>query len=99
MATKGWSKGTGLQAARKQAGDAWEAEIQQTIDVYYIEGLAWIRRAETPTMQIGPTDEHGRFTAVRTAPQGCDFVGTVKGGRSIAIEAKSCSNKDRFSLG
>lgn len=69
-------------------GKNFEKLIARACKAYEAEGVAIIAKTPEPFTVLGRTKEglfKGRFTAAKAQP---DFQGTVKGGRSIVIEAK-----------
>lgn len=52
------------------------------------QGLADIRKVEPPVRRLRSL-AGGQFVAVYAAKSGCDFRGTLRGGKALAIECKS----------
>jgi len=80
-----------------ETGKAFEDLIELQCDIYKKSGVAVIDKIPEPFL-VQKKERNGmftgRFTARKAQP---DFQGTVSGGRSILIEAKSTA-KDRISI-
>ncbi len=86
-------KGRNRESSRR--GQAFESLIMLQCDLYKKQGIAVIDKTPEPfrvSRKTGNGMFEGRFTKTKAQP---DFQGTLKGGRSVLIEAKSTS-KDRI---
>lgn len=75
-------------AHNRASGLVLEKIISAACSMYHDHGQAVIMKTPEPMRPISKPDAHGRFTACFTKKAQPDFHGTVKGGRSIVIEAK-----------
>ena len=73
-------------------GTSWEAQIQRTCDDYERRGLARIRKVSPPTRTIG------KGQVIYLENPFVDFIGCLKGGRMVALEAKSTAGP-RLAIG
>lgn len=71
----------------KQNGKNFEKLIEQTCAYYKRKGIADINKTPEPLRPIG-TLNNGQFRAIYAKKGQPDFLGTLKGGRSIMFEAK-----------
>lgn len=73
--------------AARAAGESDEAAILAAA-----HAAGWsLRKMPTPFRRVG-TETGGRFLAVYDDDAGCDFRGTVPGGRSVVVEAKGSTH-------
>lgn len=70
----------------KAAGDGHEAALDALHALYRREGRADIRRRPH---EVGMRPDGARMVVTRREATGCDFAGTLRGGRSLAVEAKT----------
>lgn len=84
-------RGSAQRSAQRRAGEAFEAELKNAFDLAAIRGLAWITKRATP-VAIMSRGAGGAVTGRLTGSPGVDYVGALKGGRSIFLEAKRCSS-------
>lgn len=77
----------------RDAGESWESALSSMHAMYAREGRAHIVKVPTPALVMGRTthDARGRtcFRASWAARTGADYIGTLAGGRSVVLEAKS----------
>lgn len=77
-----------LRGARNKAnGQDFEKIIEQACEYYSDRGVAEIEKTPEPMKVIG-SQGGGKFTSVYEKKAQPDFKGTLKGGRSIVLEAK-----------
>lgn len=94
------------QDGRKQASNTRAArhgrDNEEWIDAInarcFAEGIAYVHRVSTPFRTI--SNDGARFTAVRSAKQGCDFRGVMLDGskREVRVEAKALAENRWFPL-
>lgn len=77
-------------------GATWETIIGTSCAYYQQKGLANIEKTPEAMKPISPKDSKGHFVACYTKMAQPDYKGTLKGGRSIVLEAK-CTDTDRMS--
>lgn len=83
----------------RSAGAGMEAEMSAMCAHYRAEGFALIQKVPTPIKRVGLSRfNRGPFQAVYEAKSSVDFVGTLEGGRSVAVEAKSALTPTRMPL-
>jgi len=84
--------GGGRKRAGKEAAAAGAA-LEKLLDHHHAWaarlGLAEVRRVSPHVRHLGPGKVPGSFSAVFDSPGGCDRRGTIRGGRSLIVEAKS----------
>lgn len=83
-------RGRAQRVAQKHAGDAFEIELANAFSITAIRGLAWITKRPTPVL-ITRKSAGGVIAGRLTGSPGVDYVGALRGGRSIFLEAKRCS--------
>ena len=71
----------------RQKGQYFEQRLDSTFDYYRDRGYALIEKPPEPMKVIKP-EGNGRFLACYTKKAQVDYKGTLKGGRTILIEAK-----------
>lgn len=71
------------------AGSALEASLEQHHAAAALLKLAEVRRVSPHVLHLGPGRLPGTFSARFDAPGGCDYRGTLRGGRALVAEAKS----------
>lgn len=71
----------------REAGKAFEAELDKAFSYYHEKGYAQIDKTPEP-MKILKRLSQGRFTACFLKKAQPDYKGTIKGGRSVMFEAK-----------
>lgn len=79
-----------MGAVSKWQGQRFEQQIEAACDYYRRIGAADIQKTPEPMKPVKPLGQ-GKFVAVYTTKAQADFKGTLKGGRSILIEAKTTS--------
>ena len=79
----------------RNAGALWEKIIEAACRKYDEMGIAIIEKTPEPMRPVSKPDASGKFLAVFTKQAQPDFKGTIKGGKSIVIEAKH-TNADRM---
>lgn len=84
-------RGRARRVAQKHAGDAFELELKHAFELAALHGLAWITKRPTP-VAITRVDGGGVVRGKLIGSPGVDYVGALKGGRSIFLEAKRCSS-------
>lgn len=77
-------------------GATWEKLIETSCTYYQQKGWANIEKTPEAMKPISPKDRKGHFLACYTKMAQPDYKGTLKGGRSIVLEAK-CTETDRMS--
>lgn len=87
----------------KRHGEAFELLVERSCIRYRDKGLADIKKTPEPLKPIGVLNRQKQlFKAVYAKKAQPDFTGTLKGGRSVMIEAKHSSVKriefDRINL-
>ena len=84
-------------ATSKSRGDQWEEALSDYHDLLSRANKAHIQRVPTPVTVLGAVkpDARGRrsFPACFASRAGVDFVGVLAGGRSVYLEAKTCSTE------
>ena len=82
--------------SRKRAGKAATAAgaaLEKALDTHHVTaqllGLAEVRRVSPHVKNLGPGKVPGSFVGVYDSAGGCDRRGTLRGGRSLLVEAKS----------
>lgn len=88
--------GAAQRSAQTRAGEAFERELTTAFSIAALRGLAWITKRPTP-VAITSKGAGGAITGRLAGSPGVDYVGALKGGRSIFLEAKRCS-ENVFSL-
>lgn len=83
-------------AQNKAAGRCFEQFILAACSYYRENGIADIDKTPEPIKQLTGKDKRGQFKACYEKRAQPDFKGTLKGGRSVAFEAKYTST-DRMS--
>lgn len=83
-------RGRAQRVAQKHAGDAFESELGHAFELAAARGVAWITKRPTP-VAITRVDAGGAVRGKLTGSPGVDYVGALRGGRSIFLEAKRCS--------
>lgn len=83
-------RGSAQRTAQKHAGDAFELEIKHAFELAAARGVAWITKRPTP-VAITRVDDGGAVRGRLIGSPGVDYVGALRGGRSIFLEAKRCS--------
>ena len=81
--------GSATAARRKRVGDSAEAEVQRALDSAARAGLAWITKRPTPVRVTSVRG--GRVTGFFERSPGVDYCGTLRGGRAVYLEVKSCA--------
>lgn len=83
-------KARGARTGRtaRASGERAEACILAACDRYRAQGLADVYKRPTP---VKPISGGSPFRAVWQAKAGCDFGGTLAGGRSVLVELKTSS--------
>lgn len=74
----------------RQKGQYFEQRLDGSFDYYSGRGYAVIEKTPEPMKVIKP-EGNGRFLACYTKKAQVDYKGTLKGGRTILIEAKFTS--------
>ena len=74
----------------RQKGQYFEQRLDGSFDYYRDRGYAVIEKTPEPMKVIKP-EGSGRFLACYTKKAQVDYKGTLKGGRTILIEAKFTS--------
>ena len=82
----------------RQIGNAFESLIESSLDWYRESGLADVEKTPEPIKQLSAPNKRGQFLACYMKAAQNDFKGTIKGGRSVAFEAKHTED-DRISYG
>lgn len=77
-------------AVSKAKGKFFEQCIDKAFDYYRYKGLAAIEKTPEPMRPIKPVG-NGQFIAFFEKKAQPDYKGTIKGGRSVLIEAKYTS--------
>ena len=72
----------------RQAGESFESLIAASLEWYADKGVACIEKTPEPMKVLSKPDKKGRFLACFIKAAQPDFKGTLKGGRSVAFEAK-----------
>ena len=93
-------------AAGRRARDNGES-LERALDAYHASlaarEVAWVRRVGAPVAVLGKVsvDKRGRhiFRAAFDGYQGADFVGYMKNGRHVSIEAKSHAGPGAWDCG
>lgn len=78
----------------RRAGEAFERLIDASCEAYRRAGMAIIEKTPEPMAPIKPLPG-GRFIAIFRERAQCDYKGVLRGGWSIAFEAKR-TDKDRI---
>lgn len=78
------------QRVRQQAGDRAEAVADALHRACHLAGVAMVRRVSSNLRLVGG-GKHGPRT-VPTKKSTVDCWGTLRGGRSVAVEVKSCAS-------
>lgn len=81
-------KGARTGRTARASGERAEAVIVAACDRYRARGLADVYKRPTP---VKPISGGSPFRAVWQAKAGCDFGGTLAGGRSVLVELKTSS--------
>lgn len=81
-----------IDFGKANRGRGAEAIVTVACEEYRRQGRALITKVPTPTTILS---KGGGFFKARSI---CDFIGTLSGGRALAIEVKSTRNKGRFPL-
>lgn len=74
------------------AGKAFEQVVELQHKEYRREGLAWVEKTYPSTVTVRNGDHKRTFQKGPALP---DYVGVLKGGRAVLIEAKSWKAEDR----
>lgn len=74
------------------SGRGWEAALRQVHNAYASAGRAIIHKTDPPVRQIRP-GKAGKFYGCFSGTGPVDFWGCIKGGRTVAFDAKHCSGK------
>lgn len=77
------------QRASVLGGARSEAQVAIACEAMAATGEAWVRKADAPMRQLGPTRPDGKVTAVRVEAGGVDYAGVVMGGRAAYFDVKS----------
>ena len=81
----------------QRRGSQWEDALSDYHDLLSRANKAHIQQVPTPVTVLGAVkpDARGRrsFPACFAARSGVDFVGVLAGGRSVYLEAKTCSTE------
>lgn len=80
------------QKRSQKNGALFENLIERTCTHYRGKGIADIKKTPEPMKPISPLGR-GQFRAVYTKKGQPDFMGTLKGGRSVQVEAKHTQAK------
>lgn len=83
--------GRARRSLQRRTGEAFEHELSAAFALAAVRGLAWITKRATP-VAIMSRGAGGAVTGRLTGSPGVDYVGALKGGRSIFLEAKRCSS-------
>ncbi len=75
-------------AKAQQAGEGWEAWLARQHQVARQRGIARIRKV-SPWVKILKKLGMGRFMVAFTGDNGCDYLGPLRGGRTLVAEAKA----------
>jgi hypothetical protein len=81
-------------SAAGKAGGALERALAQHHAVALQLGIAEVRHVSPHVLHLGPGKLPGSFSARFDAPGGCDYRGTMRGGRSLVMEAKSTGDNN-----
>lgn len=75
---------------RARAGNAFEDRIADALALAARNGEAWITKRPTPVkiLRVAPG---GVVTGRLEGSPGVDYVGVLRGGRAVYLEAKSCA--------
>lgn len=87
-----WRQWTGLQ--NRAAGRAFEEALDRTFDWYTEKGRASVKKTPEP-MRVLRSLGDGQFVVCFEKKAQPDYKGTLKGGRSVLLEAKYTS-KDKL---
>ena len=71
----------------RQKGQYFEQRLDSTFDYYRERGYAEIEKTPEPMKVIKP-EGNGRFLACYTKKAQVDYKGTIKGGRTVLVEAE-----------
>lgn len=82
--------GRARRSLQRRTGEAFERELGAAFALASARGLAWITKRATPVAILSKR-AGGAITGRLTGSPGVDYVGALKGGRSIFLEAKRCS--------
>ncbi len=83
--------GAEMSRTRSLAGEAFERELSSAFAYAAQSGAAWITKRPTP-VRITSKRAGGIVTGKLTGSPGVDYVGVLRGGRAIYLEAKRCSD-------
>jgi hypothetical protein len=81
--------GAAKRSEQRAAGEAFERELANAFVFAATAGIAWITKRPTPVLITRKSN--GVITGRLTGSPGVDYVGALRGGRSIFLEAKRCS--------
>lgn len=89
---------TSPSSVRPQAGrgQAFEELLEWTHAIYRRQDRAVIQKVAVPVRLTGRRDPSGQFVGFYAAKSTVDFIGTVRGGRSVAVDAKSTRLRTRI---
>jgi hypothetical protein len=83
--------GRARRSLQRRAGEAFEQELSAAFALASARGLAWITKRPVP-VAIVRVGAGGAMRGRILGSPGVDYVGVLKGGRSIFLEAKRCSS-------
>jgi len=84
-------------------GMGWEATLRRQHERYREQGIARMDKLPTPIKRLrnapGEAGKAGQFVAVYESPSGADFLGVLRGGRAVVLEAKRTEDLTWWSPG
>lgn len=72
----------------REAGAAFEALIESSLEWYEAKGIAKVEKTPEPMRPLSKPNRRGQFLACYTKQAQADYAGTMSDGRAVRFEAK-----------